>query len=115
MTIERFEVGRRMSQAAVHGDTVYLAGQVADEQNAPVAAQTEQTLGKIDRLLAAAGTDKSKLLAATIWLSDMRHYDAMNEVWDAWMPDGHAPARACVEARLAFPGYWVEIMVTAAR
>ncbi len=116
MSIERKEVGARMSQAVVHGDTVYLAGQVAvDAPGAAVAAQTRDTLARIDRLLAEAGTDKSKLLSATIWLSDMRHFQQMNEVWDAWVTPGQTPARACVEARLAAPKYDVEIMVVAAR
>ncbi len=116
MSIERKEVGARMSQAVVHGDTVYLAGQVAmDAPGAAVAAQTRDTLARIDRLLAEAGTDKSKLLSATIWLSDMRYFEQMNEVWDAWVTPGQTPARACVEARLATPQYDVEIMVVAAR
>ena len=116
MSIERKEVGARMSQAVVHGDTVYLAGQVArDAAGAAVAAQTRDTLACIDRLLAEAGTDKSKLLSATIWLSDMRYFEQMNEVWDAWVTPGQTPARACVEARLATPQYDVEIMVVAAR
>ncbi len=116
MSIERKEVGARMSQAVVHGDTVYLAGQVAmDAPGAAVAEQTRDTLARIDRLLAEAGTDKSKLLSATIWLSDMRYFEQMNEVWDAWVTPGQTPARACVEARLATPQYDVEIMVVAAR
>ncbi len=116
MSIERKEVGARMSQAVVHGDTVYLAGQVArDAPGAAVADQARDTLARIDRLLAEAGTDKSKLLSATIWLSDMRYFEQMNEVWDAWVTPGQTPARACVEARLASPQYDVEIMVVAAR
>ncbi len=116
MSIERIEVGARMSQAVVHGDTIYLAGQVAmDAPGAAVAEQTRDTLGRIDRLLTEAGTDKSKLLSATIWLSDMRYFQQMNEVWDAWVTPGQTPARACVEARLAGPQYDVEIMVVAAR
>jgi enamine deaminase RidA (YjgF/YER057c/UK114 family) len=116
MSIERFEVGSRMSQAVVHGGTVYLAGQVAKNAPAqPVAAQTEDILATIDRLLAQAGTDRSRLLSATIWLSDIATFDQMNGVWDAWVAPGNPPARACVEARLANPQYTVEIMVTAAR
>jgi enamine deaminase RidA (YjgF/YER057c/UK114 family) len=116
MTIERKQTGKRMSQIVVHGDTVYLAGQVAE--TAPAASAGEQTaaiLEKIDGLLAEAGSDKSKLLSATIWLADMRDYDAVNEVWDAWVPAGAAPARACVEAKLAFAKYTVEIGIIAAR
>ena len=116
MSIERKQVGDRMSQIVIHGDTVYLAGQVAlDAAGAPVAEQTKATLAAIDRLLAEAGTDKSKLLAATIWLADMRDFAAMNEVWDAWVVPGQTPVRACVEAKLATPKFIVEIMVTAAK
>ena len=115
MTIERHKVGARMSQAVAYGATVYLAGQVADTQAADVRQQTEEVLRKIDELLAAAGTDNSKLLSATIWLSDMRHFSEMNAVWDAWVSPGNTPARATVEAKLASPDYLVEIMVVAAR
>lgn len=116
MSIAQFEVGSRMSQAVVHGDTVYLAGQVAkNAPGQPVAEQTRDVLATIDRLLTEAGTDKSRLLSATIWLSDIATFDQMNGVWDAWVAPGNPPARACVEARLASPQYTVEIMVTAAR
>jgi enamine deaminase RidA (YjgF/YER057c/UK114 family) len=115
MTIQRFETGARMSQAVVHGDTVYLAGQVADDAAADARAQTEQVLRKIDRLLETAGSDRSKILSATLWLADIRAYDEVNAVWDAWVPKGQAPARACVEAKLARPGLKVEIGVIAAR
>jgi|SRR5215216_2153619 len=114
MAIERIKVGARMSQAVIHGDTVYLAGQVADDQNADVAAQTRQVLGKIDTLLAEAGTDKSKLLSANVWLSDISTFDQMNVVWDEWVTPGKPPVRACVESRLARPQFKVEIMVVAA-
>lgn len=116
MSIERKHANRRMSQIVVHGDVVYLAGQVA--QGAPgksVAEQTQDILGRIEGLLAEAGTDKAKLLTATIWLVDIASFDEMNEVWDAWLAPGNPPARACVEARLASPDYTVEVMVTAAR
>ena len=116
MSVARKQVGPRMSQIVVHGDTVYLAGQVArDAPGTPVADQTRDTLAWIDRLLAEAGTDKSKLLSATVWLSDMRYFDQMNEVCDAWVTPGQTPARACVEAALATPEFDVEIMVVAAR
>jgi enamine deaminase RidA (YjgF/YER057c/UK114 family) len=115
MTIERHKVGPRMSQAVAYGQTVYLAGQVADTPAADIRQQTQEVLRKIDELLAAAGTDNSKLLSATIWLSDMRDYDAMNAVWDAWVSPGNTPVRACVEARLAAPHWRVEIAVIAAR
>jgi len=115
MTIKRFDVGSRMSQAVVHGNTVYLAGQVA--QNAPggsVGEQTKDILNRIDELLSAAGTDKSKLLSANIWLSDIGTFAEMNGMWDAWVVPGSTPCRACVESKLASPKFTVEIMVTAA-
>ena len=114
--IQRLKAGPRMSQAVIHGNTVYLAGQVA--QRAPgqsVAEQTRDILAAIDELLAEAGTDKSKLLSATIWLVDMNNFAEMNAVWDAWVVPGHTPGRACVEAKLAAPQYTVEIAVIAAR
>jgi enamine deaminase RidA (YjgF/YER057c/UK114 family) len=115
MTIKRSKVGPRMSQVVVHGDTVYLAGQVADDPNADVAGQTKQILAKIDGALAEAGSDKSKLLSATIWLADIRTFDEMNKVWDAWVSSGNTPARACVEAKLARSNLLVEIGIIAAR
>ena len=114
MAIERIVPGPRMSQGVVHGNTVYLAGQVAANPVASVARQTKQILGQIDKLLKAAGTSKAKLLTTNIWLTDMRAFAEMNEVWDAWVSPGNTPARATVEARLANPKYLVEIMVTAA-
>ena len=113
--IKRIDVGPRMSQAVVHGNLVFLAGQVA--QRAPGASVTEQTrdiLARIDELLAAAGTDKTKLLSATIWITDMATFNEMNAVWDAWVSPGNTPGRACVEAKLAAPQYNVEIAVVAA-
>jgi enamine deaminase RidA (YjgF/YER057c/UK114 family) len=115
MSIKRSKVGARMSQCVVHGDTVYLAGQVADDPNADVAGQTKQILAKADGLLAEAGSDKSKLLSATVWLSDIRAFDEMNKVWDAWISPGNTPARACVEAKLARPNLLVEIGFVAGR
>jgi len=112
--IKRIEVGPRMSQAVVHGHTVYLAGQVADDPSADVAAQTRQILASIDRLLAAAGSDKTRMLSATIYLADIGAFAQMNSEWDAWVPKGHTPARATVEAKLAAPQYKVEIQVVAA-
>jgi enamine deaminase RidA (YjgF/YER057c/UK114 family) len=116
MSVERKEVGPRMSQVVIHGNTVYLAGVVA--RNAAGKSVTEQTkdiLATIDGYLKQAGTDKSKLLSANIWLTDMATFNEMNAVWDAWVAPGHTPARATVEARLAAPQYKVEIMVQAAR
>jgi enamine deaminase RidA (YjgF/YER057c/UK114 family) len=116
MTIQRFEVGPRMSQAVVHGDTVYLAGVVANKAaGESVAKQTQEVLSIIDGHLAKAGTDKSKLLTTTIYLTDMTTFAEMNAVWDGWVSAGNTPARATVEAKLAAPQYNVEIMVTAAR
>lgn len=115
MTVERKHVGVRLSQIVIHGDTVYLAGIVADHAIADAAAQTGQILDKIDQYLKEAGSDKTKMLSATIWLADIRYYDEMNSVWDKWVPRDAAPARACVEAKLAAPKYLVEIRVVAAR
>jgi enamine deaminase RidA (YjgF/YER057c/UK114 family) len=112
--IKRLETGLRMSQAAVHGNTIYLAGQVAEDPSADVAGQTRQILASIDRLLAAAGSDKTRLLSATIYLADIGTFAQMNSAWDAWVPAGHTPARATVEARLAAPHYKVEIQAIAA-
>jgi len=115
MTIKRIKVGSRMSQVVVHGGVAYVAGQVArNKPDGSVADQTTDVLENIDNLLAEAGTDKSKLLSATIWLSSMDHFSEMNEVWDAWVAEGNPPARACVEARLAAPRFFVEIAVIAA-
>ena len=115
MTLSRIDIGPRMSQAVVHGDTVYLAGIVAQEApGASIADQTRAILARIDDLLARAGSDKSKLLTATIWLTDMRFFAEMNEVWDAWIDPANPPCRACVEAGLAAARFNVEIMVTAA-
>lgn len=116
MTIERKHVGERMSQVVVHGDTVYLAGQVAERSaGAPAGAQMADILRRIGELLSESGSDKSKLLSATIWLADIRDYDAINEAWDAWLAEGCAPARACVEAKLANPKFTVEVGIIAAR
>jgi enamine deaminase RidA (YjgF/YER057c/UK114 family) len=116
VSIQRFETSARLSRAVVHGDTVYLAGLTADKTaGQSVAAQTQEILAGIDALLAKAGTDKSKLLQATIWLQDIRTVDEMNKVWDAWVPPNCASARACIEARLQSPAKMVEIRVTAAR
>ncbi len=116
MSITRFQTGPRMSQAVVHGHTVYLAGVVADQPaGKDVRAQARNIVDKIDALLAEAGSDKTKILSAQIWLSDMATFADMNAVWDAWVAPGHTPARATVEAKLATPDYKVEIMVVAAR
>ncbi|MBM6581188.1 RidA family protein [Microvirga sp. BT689] len=113
--IERLETKTRMSQVVVHRDTVYLAGQVPDDPAAGINEQTRQVLKKIERLLTLGGSDKTKLLSATVWLTDMRYFAEFNEVWDAWIPEGDAPARACVNALLAQPGFKIEIGIVAAR
>jgi enamine deaminase RidA (YjgF/YER057c/UK114 family) len=112
MSIQRFETNPRMSQVVVHNGVAYLAGQVW--RGATVREQTEGTLKLIDKWLASVGTDKSKLLSATVWLSNMADYNEMNAVWDAWVPPGTAPARACVEAKLVLPELKVEIAVICA-
>ncbi len=116
MTIQRFETGPRMSQVVVHGDTVYLAGIVANKAaGKSVTEQTQEVLSIIDGHLAKAGSDKSKLLTATIYLTDMKTFAEMNAAWDGWVSSGNTPARATVEAKLAAAPYNVEIMVTAAK
>jgi enamine deaminase RidA (YjgF/YER057c/UK114 family) len=115
MSIRRIDVGPRMSQAVVHGNTVYLAGQVAADPKADVTGQTEQILAQIDRLLKEAGTDKTKILSANIWLASMSTFADMNKAWDAWVAKGNTPARATVESKLAAPDYKVEIACIAAR
>lgn len=112
--ITRIETGPRMSQAVIHNGIAYLAGQVGAEGES-VTAQTTAVLDKIDALLAKVGSDKTKILTAQIWVADIdSDFADMNAVWDAWVPAGHAPARWTGEAKLATPGYRVEIIVTAA-
>lgn len=114
-TIQRSGTNARMSRIVVNNGVVYLAGVVAADADADVAEQTRSTLERIDAALADAGTDNQHLLSATIYLRDIdNHFAAMNEVWDAWVPEGHAPARACVEAHMARPALLVEISVVAA-
>lgn len=115
MTVKRIKTGQRMSQAVIHNGVVYTAGQVAaDAPGESVTRQTRNILERIDSLLAETGSDKSKVLSATIWLADMADFDEMNTVWDAWVSEGEAPARACVESRLASPDFAVEIGIIAA-
>jgi enamine deaminase RidA (YjgF/YER057c/UK114 family) len=113
MSVKRINAGPRMSGAVANGNTVYLAGQVADGPT--VKAQTEAVLKKIDDLLGQAGSSKANLLSTVIYLSDIRTFDEMNEAWDAWVAKDNMPARATVEAKLAAPHYLVEIAVVAAR
>lgn len=112
--ITRHHTNTRMSMIVEHGETIYLAGQVGDPAN-DVAGQTADCLAKIDSLLAEVGSDKTKILQCTIWLADMADFATMNEVFDAWVPQGHTPARACGEAKLATPDYKVEFLITAAK
>ncbi|MDO5631042.1 MAG: RidA family protein [Paracoccus sp. (in: a-proteobacteria)] len=112
--IKRIETGQRMSQAVIHNGIVYLAGQVG-EPGASVTDQTKTVLAQIDRLLAEAGTDKTRILTAQVWMADMADFAEMNAVWDGWVAPGHAPARATGESALATPDYKVEIIVVAAQ
>lgn len=102
-----------MSQVAIHGDTIYLAGQIGEGPD--MDSQTRSMLSEVDRLLASAGSSKSRILSAQIWVADMADVDAMNKVWDAWIDPENPPARACVESKLVLPEFLVEIMVVAAK
>ncbi len=113
--IQRINPGKRLSDAVVHGSTIYLAGQVASDPAADLKAQARDVLAQIERLLGELGSSKSRLLSATIYLADMADFAAMNEVWDAWVPPGDLPARATVQAKLARAEYKIEIQAIAAR
>ena len=113
MAIDRIQPGEWNSRAAVHGNTVYLSGIVADDKTLPMKEQTEEVLAKIDAILARAGTDKSKVLTATVYLADIEQKDEMNEAWMEWVDLRNLPARAAIGVKLT-PGTLVEIMVTAA-
>lgn len=110
--IKRIGIGPRISEAVIHGQTIYLAGQVGE--GVTVGEQTRDCLAQVDRILAAAGSSKENILQTIIWLADVADYDEMNSVWDTWVPQGHTPARATGEAKLAAPKYRIEIIVTAA-
>ena len=112
--ITRIATGQRMSQAVIHGQTIYLAGQVGTPGTS-VTAQTQEILDKIESLLEQAGSDKTQILSATIWMASMDSFAEMNAVWDAWVPEGHAPARATGESALATPEHLVEILIIAAK
>jgi enamine deaminase RidA (YjgF/YER057c/UK114 family) len=114
MTIERQAIKQRMSRVVKHNDTIYLCGQVCADATQGIEEQTRTMLDKVDALLIQAGSNREHLLSATLYLRDMKDFAAMNAVWDAWVPEGHAPARACVEARMARPELLVEISVIAA-
>jgi enamine deaminase RidA (YjgF/YER057c/UK114 family) len=112
--VQRFDVGPRLSEMAVHNGMVFLAGQVPDDPSQDIEGQTRQVLTRIEQLLQRAGSDKTRLLMVQIYLADMADYDGMNRAWDAWVPAGHTPPRATVQARLARPEWRVEIVATAA-
>ena len=112
--VQRIDVGARMSEVAIHNGTVYLAGQIAEDASQDIAGQTRQVLDAIDALLAKAGSDKSKILMAQIFLKDLSDFAGMNSVWDAWVVPGQTPCRATVQAHLANPEWKLEIVVTAA-
>ena len=113
--VRRFHVGDRLSEMAIHNGTIYLAGQVPEDQTSDIRTQTAQVLAAIDKLLAEAGSDKSRILMTQIFLADIGDIGAMNEVWDAWIPAGNTPPRATVEAKMANAAYKIEIVVTAAQ
>ncbi|GLC37041.1 hypothetical protein PLESTB_001398000 [Pleodorina starrii] len=113
-TIQRFDCGARLSEMVIHNGTVYLAGQVPEDVSVDAKEQTASVLKQIDELLARAGTDKTRIISAQVFLRDLADFPQMNEAWDAWVASGHAPTRATVEAKLADPGWKVEIVVTAA-
>ncbi|WP_338860976.1 RidA family protein [Mycetohabitans rhizoxinica] len=115
MTVQRFHVGPRLSEIAVHNGTVYLAGQIAEDTKQDIAGQMREVLGHVDRLLAEAGSDKSLILSTQIYLSDMANFAVMNDVWDEWVPNGNTPPRATVQAKLADPECLVEVVVVAAQ
>lgn len=112
--MKRYDTGRRYSEMVVHEGVAYLTGQVAENVDLDIRGQTCQTLAAIERLLERAGSDRSRILAAQVFLPDLADFDGMNEVWEAWIPEGQAPARATVQARLTDPRWRVEIVVTAA-
>ena len=114
MSIERFHIGKRLAGAVVHNGTIYLAGQIAEDTDQDITGQTREVLGHIDRLLEEAGSDKTQLLSVQIYLADLVHFAAMNAAWDMWVPEGNAPPRATVEAKLANPACLVEVVVVAA-
>lgn len=112
--VQRFDVGTRLSEMAIHHGVVYLAGQIPEDPNLGIEGQTQQVLDAIDKLLARAGTDKSKLLMVQIFLVDLKDFEGMNKVWDAWVVPGHTPPRATVQAHLASPKWRLEVVATAA-
>jgi enamine deaminase RidA (YjgF/YER057c/UK114 family) len=114
MSIQRFHTGPRMSRTVIHQNTIYLCGQVGSDPKSGIKEQTATMLEKVDSLLAEAGSSRESILSATLYIKDMVYFSEMNEVWDAWVPEGAAPARACVEAAMASPELLVEVSVIAA-
>ena len=114
MEIKRIHVGKRLSEIAIHNGTVYLAGQIAEDTAQGIEGQMREVLAHVDRLLGEAGSDKSCILMCQIFISDMANFAGMNAVWDEWVPQGHTPPRATVEAKLANPACLVEVCITAA-
>ncbi|MDA7506054.1 RidA family protein [bacterium] len=114
MSIQRQDTKQRMSRVVIHNDTIYLCGQVCKDATQGISEQTSTMLEKVDELLLQSGSDREHLLSATVYVRDMKDFASMNDVWDAWVPEGHAPARACVEARMARAELLVEISVVAA-
>jgi enamine deaminase RidA (YjgF/YER057c/UK114 family) len=115
MDIKRLHVGKTLSEVAIHKGTVYLAGQIAEDTTQNIQAQTREVLGHVDRLLAEAGSDKSRILMCQIFISDVKDFDDMNTVWNEWVAGGHSPPRATVQAKMIRPELLVEIVVTAAQ
>ncbi|APV50007.1 hypothetical protein BWI17_10120 [Betaproteobacteria bacterium GR16-43] len=115
MVIQRHNVGKRLSEIVIHNGTIYLAGEVPEDTAKDITGQTEEVLAKIDKLLALAGSDKTKILSAQIFLPDMKDFAGMNVAWEKWVVAGHTPARATIEAKLANPAFKVEIMCIAAQ
>ncbi|MGK5015834.1 MULTISPECIES: RidA family protein [unclassified Janthinobacterium] len=114
MEITRLHVGKRLSEVAIHNNTIYLAGQIAEDTTQDIVGQTREVLGHVDRLLMEAGSDKTCILSCQIYIADMKDFPGMNEVWDDWVASGHTPPRATVEAKLANPACLVEIVIIAA-
>ena len=115
MEIKRLHVGKTLSEAAIHNGTVYLAGQIAEDLSQDIQGQTREVLGHIDRLLAEAGSDKTRILMCQIFIANLKDFEGMNAVWNEWVPAGHTPPRATVEAKLAKPEWLVEMVITAAQ
>jgi enamine deaminase RidA (YjgF/YER057c/UK114 family) len=115
MEIKRLHVGKTLSEAAIHNGTIYLAGQIAEDLTQDISGQTREVLGHIDRLLAEAGSDKTRILMCQIFIADLNDFDAMSAVWNEWVAEGNSPPRATVQAKLAKPEWKVEMVVTAAQ